>query len=131
VRSLGAGRVIDYARDDFTQTGETYDVIFDAVGNCTFSRCERALSRGGRLLLVVASLGQMVGSKLRPSRAGRKVLAGVNTTRAEDLSFLAGLAASGSFTPVIDRFYPLAHIVDAHRHVDSGRKRGNVVITLS
>jgi len=51
VRSLGAGRVIDYARDDFTQTGETYDIIFDAVGNCTFSRCERALSPGGRLLL--------------------------------------------------------------------------------
>jgi NADPH:quinone reductase-like Zn-dependent oxidoreductase len=130
VRSLGAGRVIDYARDDFTQTGETYDVIFDAVGNCTFSRCERALSPGGRLLLVVASLSQMVGTKLRPSRAGRKVLAGVNTTRAEDLVFLAGLAESGSFRPVIDRTYSLAQIVEAHRHVDTGRKRGNVVITL-
>jgi NADPH:quinone reductase-like Zn-dependent oxidoreductase len=129
VRSLGAGRVIDYTRQDFTQTGETYDVILDAIGNCSFARCERALSPGGRLLLVVAGLGQLIGTKLRPARAGRKVLAGVNTTRAEDLSFLAALAESGSFTPVIDRTYALAEIVDAHRHVDTGRKRGNVVIT--
>ena len=131
VRSLGASRVIDYTREDFTQTGETYDVILDAVGNCTFSRCERALSPGGRLLLVVASLGQLFGTMLRPSRAGRKVLAGVNTTRADDLSFLAGLAESGSFKPVIDRTYPFALIVDAHRQVDTGHKKGNVVITSS
>jgi len=131
VRSLGAGRVIDYTRQDFTQTGETYDVILDAIGNCSFVRCQRALAPGGRLLLVVAGLGQMIGAMLRPSRGGRKVLTGVSVTRTEDLSFLAALAESGSFKPVIDRTYPLAHIVDAHRHVDTGRKRGNVVITFS
>jgi NADPH:quinone reductase-like Zn-dependent oxidoreductase len=130
VRSLGADRVIDYARTDFTQTGETYDVILDAVGNCSFARCERALSPAGRLLLVVASLGQILGATLRPTRAGRRVLTGVSATRAEDLRFLATLAESGEFRPVIDRTYPLAQIADAHARVDSGRKRGNVVIAL-
>ena len=69
MRSLGAARVIDYAKQDFTQSGEIYDIILDAVGNCTFARCERALSSGGRLLLVVSSLGQTFGAMLHPSRA--------------------------------------------------------------
>ena len=130
VRSLGAARVIDYAQQDFTQSGEIYDIIVDAVGNCTFARCERALSPGGRLLLVVSSLGQTLGAMLRPSRAGRKVLAGVGATRAEDLRLLGSLAESGAFKPVVDRSYPFARIADAHAHVDTGHKRGNVVIAL-
>jgi len=130
VRSLGAARVIDYTKDDFSQLGDTYDIILDAVGNCPFSRCERALSPGGRLLLVVASLGQMVGGMLRPSRAGRTVLTGVGSPRGEDLTFLGELAASGAFKPVIDRTYTLARIADAHAYVDTGRKKGSVVITL-
>jgi NADPH:quinone reductase-like Zn-dependent oxidoreductase len=72
----------------------------------------------------------MLGAMLRPSRAGRQVLAGVGATRAEDLLFLGTLAESGALKPVIDRTYPLARIVDAHAYVDTGRKRGNVVITL-
>ena len=131
VRSLGAARVIDYAKENFTQAGDTYDIILDAVGNCTFSRCERALAPGGRLLLVVGSLSQMLGAMLRPSRAGRKVLTGVGTARREDLVFLGDLADSGAFKPVIDRSYPLARIADAHAYVDTGRKKGSVVITLS
>jgi NADPH:quinone reductase-like Zn-dependent oxidoreductase len=130
VRSLGAERVIDYAREDFTQTGETYDVILDAVGNCPFGRCKHVLAPGGRLLLVVASLGQMLGGLLRPSREGRHVLTGVGATRAEDLRFLGTLAESGALKAVIDRTYPLARIVDAHAYVDTGRKRGSVVVTL-
>jgi NADPH:quinone reductase-like Zn-dependent oxidoreductase len=130
VRSLGAERVVDYAREDFTQTGQTYDVILDAVGTCTFDRCKHALAPGGRLLLVVASLGQMLGAMLRPSRAGRQVLTGVGATRAEDLLLLGTLAESGALKPVIDRTYPLARIVDAHSYVDTGRKRGSVVVTL-
>lgn len=130
VRSLGAERVIDYTKEDFTRTGETYDIILDAVGNGTFERCQHVLAPGGRLLLVVASLGQMLGGMLKPSRAGRQVLTGVGATRAEDLLFLATLAESGALRPVIDRTYPLALIVDAHSYVDTGRKRGNVVVTL-
>jgi NADPH:quinone reductase-like Zn-dependent oxidoreductase len=131
VRSLGAARVIDYAKENFSQASDTYDVILDAVGNCTFSRCERALAPGGRLLLVVGSLSQMLGAMLRPSRAGRKVLTGVGTARREDLVFLGDLADSGAFKPAIDRTYPLARIADAHAYVDTGRKKGSVVITLS
>jgi len=131
VRSLGAERTIDYAKEDFTQTGEPYDIILDAVGNCTFARCKRALSSGGRLLLVVASLGQIFGAMLRPSRDGRRVLAGVGSPRVEDLRFLGALAESGALKPVIDRTYPLSRIRDAHAYVDTGRKKGSVVITLS
>jgi len=131
VRSLGATRVVDYASQDFTQSGETYDVILDAVGNCTFARCEGVLSPGGRLLLVVASLGQMLNAMMRPSRGGRRVLAGVGATRADDLRYLGTLAESGQFKPVIDRTYPFARIADAHAHVDTGRKKGNVIVTFS
>jgi NADPH:quinone reductase-like Zn-dependent oxidoreductase len=131
VRSLGAARVVDYTREDFTAIGDTYDIILDAVGNCPFSRCERALAPEGRLLLVVSSLGQMVRGIVRPSRAGRKVLTGVGTPRSDDLMLLAELAASGALKPVIDRTYPLTRIADAHAYVDTGRKRGSVVITPS
>jgi len=129
VRSLGAVRTIDYVKEDFTHTGDTYDVILDAVGNCTFNSCERALAPGGRLLMVVATLGQIIRATLRPSRGGRQVLTGVNATRTEDLVFLGALAESGAFRPVIDRTYPLERIADAHAHVDTGHKKGSVVIT--
>jgi NADPH:quinone reductase-like Zn-dependent oxidoreductase len=130
VRSLGADRVIDYSREDFTHSRGTYDIILDAVGNCSFARCKPVLAPGGRMLLVVASLGQLVGAMLWPSRAGRKVLGGVGPVRLADLLFLRELAESGAFKPVIDRTYEFARIVDAHAHVDTRRKKGNVVITL-
>jgi NADPH:quinone reductase-like Zn-dependent oxidoreductase len=130
VRSLGADRVIDYATEDFTRSGERYDIIFDAVGNCPFDRCKPALAPGGRLLLVVGTLGQMIGATVWSSRAGRKVFTGVASVRTADLLFLRTLAESGAFKPVIDRTYPFARIADAHAYVDTGRKRGNVVLDL-
>ena len=130
VRSLGAERSIDYRTEDFTAAHETYDVILDAVGNCPFERCERVLAPGGRLLLVVGTLGQMLGAMVWPARAGRKVLGGVASVHPADLLFLRELAESGAFKPVIDRTYPFARLVEAHAYVDTGRKRGNVVITL-
>lgn len=130
VRSLGADRAIDYATEDFTRSRERYDIIFDAVGNCSFDRCKPVLAPSARLLLVVASLGQMVGAMVWSSRAGRKVLSGVASVRAGDLLFLRTLAESGAYRPVIDRTYPFARIADAHAYVDTGRKQGNVVIAL-
>jgi NADPH:quinone reductase-like Zn-dependent oxidoreductase len=130
VRSLGANRVVDYSKEDFAQTGETYDIILDAVGNCSFDRCKPVLAPGGRLLLVVASLRQTVGALVWSSRAGRKVLCGVGSVRAADLLLLRTLAESGAFKPVIDRTYPFARIADAYAYVDTGRKKGNVVIAL-
>lgn len=129
-KSLGADRVIDYAAEDFTAGGERYDIIVDAVGNCSFDRCKPALAPGGRLLLVVGTLGEMIGAMVWPSRAGRKVLSGVASVRTADLLLLRTLAESGAFKTVIDRTYPLARIADAHAYVDTGRKRGNVVITV-
>lgn len=130
VRSLGAERVVDYGTEDFTQAKETYDVILDAVGNCPFDRCKAVLAPGGRLLLVVAGMDQLIGALVRPSRAGRKVLAGVASSGAADLLLLRDLAESGACRPVIDRTYPFARIAEAHAYVDTGRKRGNVVITM-
>jgi NADPH:quinone reductase-like Zn-dependent oxidoreductase len=88
------------------------------------------LEPGGRLLLVVTSLAQMVGAHLWSSRAGRKVLSGINSVRSADLLSLRALAESGAFKPVIDRTYEFARIVDAYGYVDTGRKKGNVVIIL-
>lgn len=130
VRSLGADRVVDYATEDFVRGGERYDIIFDAVGNCSFERCRPALAAGGRLLLVVPTLGQQVGALVWSSRAGRKVLGGIASGRAADLLYLRSVAESGGFKPVIDRTYPFARIAEAYAYVDTGRKKGNVVITF-
>jgi NADPH:quinone reductase-like Zn-dependent oxidoreductase len=130
VRSIGADKVIDYTRDDFTRSGETWDIIFDATGTAPLSRSEQALKEGGRLLVVLGSFAQVLGLE-RPSKAsGKKVIAGVAATRAEDLRYLAQLAEAGAFKPVIDRSYPLESAAEAHAYVDTGRKRGNVVLTV-
>jgi NADPH:quinone reductase-like Zn-dependent oxidoreductase len=108
VRSLGASRVIDYTREDFSETGERYDVIFDAVRKTSEAHSRRALKENGRFLTVKS------GTKSDP----------------ENLILLKELIEAGEVKPVIDRHYPLEQIVEAHRYVDQGHKKGNVVITL-
>jgi NADPH:quinone reductase-like Zn-dependent oxidoreductase len=130
VRSLGADHVVDYTREDFLRGDATYDVILDAIGNAPFERCKSVLAPGGRLLLVVGTLGQMLTSMVRPSRAGRRMLAGVAPTRREDLEFLCSLVESGALKPVIDATFPLERIAEAHARVDSKHKKGNVVVTI-
>ncbi len=130
VRSLGATHVIDYTKEDFTKNGETYDVIVDTVGTAPFSRSKDSLKDGGRLLLVLGGLPDMLQIPWVSMTSSRKVIAGPAAERAEDLRFLAGLAEAGEFKPVIDRRYPLEQIAEAHRYVDTGRKKGNVIITL-
>jgi NADPH:quinone reductase-like Zn-dependent oxidoreductase len=128
VRSIGAADVLDYRTNDFASSGATWDLILDTTGTVPFARAERSLAPGGRLLVVLASLAQ---SMAKPTlAAGKRVSAGIVTTRVEDLEFLARLAASGEFRPVIDRLYPLANAVEAHAYVDTGRKRGNVVLSV-
>ncbi|MCP9838092.1 NAD(P)-dependent alcohol dehydrogenase [Cyanobium sp. N.Huapi 1H5] len=129
-RSLGAARVIDYTREDFSRNGETYDVIVDTVGTAPFSRCRRSLKTGGRLLLVLAGLPDMLKGLWVSLTSGRRVIAGPATVRHDDLNTLAALAEAGAFQPVIDRIYPLEQIVEAHRYVDTGRKKGNVIISV-
>jgi len=130
VRSLGATHVIDYTKDDFTQNGETYDVIVDTVGTASFSRSKDSLKEGGRLLMILGGLPDMLGIPWVSMTSNKKVIAGPAAERGEDLRFLAKLAEAGEFKPVIDRRYPFEQIAEAHSYVDTGRKKGNVVITL-
>ncbi len=130
VKSLGADNVIDYTKDDFTQNGKTYDMIVDTVGTAPFSRCKGSLTEQGRLLLVLAGLSEMLAIPWISLTSRRKVIAGMAPERAEDLLYLAKLAAAGEFKPFIDRSYPFEQIAEAHRYIDTGRKRGNVIVTL-
>lgn len=130
VRAIGADRVIDYTKEDFATTGDTYDIIVDTTGTAPFARCEQALKPGGRLLVVLGTFAQVLGME-RPSKAsGKKVIASVAAERADDLRYLAKLAEAGEFRPVIDRSYPLESAAEAHAYVDTGRKRGSVVLTV-
>lgn len=130
VRSLGASHVIDYTKEDFTQNGETYDVIVDTAGTAPFSRSKASLKGRGRLLMVLGGLLDMLRIPWVSMTSSKKIIAGPAAGRAEDLRFLAGLAEAGEFKPVIDRCYPFEQIAEAHSYVDTGRKKGNVIITL-
>ncbi|MCZ6691474.1 MAG: NAD(P)-dependent alcohol dehydrogenase [Planctomycetota bacterium] len=130
VRSLGANHIIDYTKEDFTENGESYDVIIDTAGTAPFSRSKDSLKERGRLLLVLGGLLDMLQIPWVSMTSSKKVIAGPAPGRAEDLRFLAELAQAGEFKPVIDRRYPFEQIAEAHSYVDTGRKKGNVIITL-
>jgi NADPH:quinone reductase-like Zn-dependent oxidoreductase len=131
VKSLGADRVIDYTQEDFAERGETYDVILDTVvGKTSFSRCKDSLKVNGRYLAVAGGLRELLQMAWTSVVGGRKVLFGSPRECKEDLEFLRGLVESGKLTVVIDRRYSLEQIADAHRYVDQGHKKGNVVIIV-
>ncbi len=134
VRSLGAEEVIDYTKQDFTRTGQTYDVIFDAVGTSSFSRCRDALNRGGVYLTAASSLRilvQMAWTKAFANRKAMVAFTGLRPTREKlnDLRHITELVTAAKMVPVVDTTYPLRQIADAHRYVDTGHKRGNVLVT--
>jgi len=130
VKSLGAERVIDYTKEDFSKTGETYDIIFDTVGKISFSQCKSSLKPKGRFLLGVAGVPQFLQMLWTSIRGGKKVVAGLANFTKEDLVFVKGLLEAGTIRPVIDRRYPLERIAEAHGYVDQGHKKGSVVITV-
>jgi NADPH:quinone reductase-like Zn-dependent oxidoreductase len=130
VRSLGALHVIDYTKEDFTGNGQKYDVIVDTVGTAPYTRCKDSLMENGRLLLVITGLPGMLQIPWIQMTTRKKIIAGPAPEKPEDLRFLAELAKSGSFKPVIDRIYPFEEAVEAHRCVDTDRKRGNVVLRM-
>ncbi|MEM9669726.1 MAG: NAD(P)-dependent alcohol dehydrogenase [Pseudomonadota bacterium] len=128
VTRLGADRVIDYEKEDFTTHGETYDVVMDNVGNALWGQSKRVLTDTGRHLGVVSTLPGMIGAALFSKRGNRRVFAGIAGASARSLERLSDMVASGDLVPVIDRTYAFEEIVEAHRYVDTSRKRGSVVI---
>jgi NADPH:quinone reductase-like Zn-dependent oxidoreductase len=130
VRSLGADRVIDYTREDFTENGQTYDVILDAVGKLSFRRCRASLEPGG-IFLPTDGLANLIWAlKTRRSR-GKKVLFQIPPRQTkEDVLFLKELVETGKYRPVIDRRYRLEDVIEATRYVETEQKVGNVVLTV-
>ena len=126
LRSIGAMHVIDYTREDFTRNGQTYDVIFDAPGRSSFAHSERSLKPNGQYLSANPGSSGRVRS-VRGSKAGG---ARYSSPTQQDLAYLCDLIEAGKIVPVIDRRYPLEQAAEAHRYVDSGRKKGNVVLTV-
>ena len=130
VKSLGAEKVIDYTKEDFTRSGETYDLIFDTVGKTSFSRCKSSLKQKGIFLTALMDLPEIVQIIWTSMPGGKKVKGGVAPERVEDLNFLKELMEAGKIKPVIDRCYPLEQTAEAFRYVEKGHKKGNVVITM-
>jgi NADPH:quinone reductase-like Zn-dependent oxidoreductase len=130
LRSLGADYVIDYTKEDFTQNGETYDVIFDVIGESPFSRSVKSLKENGRYLLGNPRLFQRVRGRWISRRGRKKVIVGGAIQKREDLIFLKGLIEARKIKAVIDRRFPLADTAAAHSYVETGNKKGNVVIEI-
>jgi NADPH:quinone reductase-like Zn-dependent oxidoreductase len=133
VRSLGADKVIDYTKEDFTQSGETYDIILDmVVGKTSFSGCRDSLKQNGRYLAVAGGLKELIQMLWTSVIGSKKVVfgGGLESERKEYLIFLKELIETGEIRAVIDRRYPLEQMAEAHRYVERGHKKGNVVITV-
>jgi NADPH:quinone reductase-like Zn-dependent oxidoreductase len=130
VESLGAGDVLDYTREDYAQTGRTWDIIFDTVTKSSFGHARRALTDGGRYLPTVGGLGSFLRSAWSRRFGRKKFVFGMSVSKHAELEQLKQLVAEGAVRPVIDRRYPLEELALAHEYVDTGRKRGNVVILV-
>jgi len=131
VKSLGADKVIDYTKEDFTQNGETYDLIFDILGRSSFSKLKRSLKPNGIYLLAsfkTKALLQMLWTSLTGSK--QKVICAFADETVESLVFVKGLVEEGKIKAIVDKSFPMEQAVEAHRYVEQGHKQGNVVITI-
>jgi NADPH:quinone reductase-like Zn-dependent oxidoreductase len=132
VKSLGADKVIDYTKEDFTKSGQTYDIVFDTIGKSPFSGCLRSLKEKGVYLKAVhMGLSPILRGLWTSMTSTKKVIGAIAIPCKEDLIFLKDLIEAGKMKSVIDRTYPLAQIVEAHRYVEQGHKKGNVIITVT
>jgi NADPH:quinone reductase-like Zn-dependent oxidoreductase len=130
VKSLGADKVIDYTQEDFTKSGETYDIIFDTVGKSPFSGSTRSLKNEGIYLFTTYGLVRLFRIMWLNLTSSKKAISGLLKERSEDLIFLRELIEAGRLKVVIDRCYPLEQATEAHKYVETGHKKGHVVITL-
>jgi len=130
VKALGADKVVDYTKEDFTKSGETYEIIFDILGKSSFSRCKRSLKKNGLYLLAnfkMRQLFQALGTKIKGNKKVKCVISG---EKIEDLIFIKELIEAGKIKSIIDRCCPLEQIAEAHSYVEKGLKKGHVIITL-
>ena len=130
VSSLGADKVIDYTKDDFTRMSETYDIIADTVAATSFARCKHVLKHNGRFLALAGGVADLFAALWAPM-TGKRVVAGPAAERPEYVRQLAELARTGVIRPVIDRRYEFAQMAEAHAYVETGRKRGSVVVRVT
>ena len=135
VKSLGAQKVIDYTKEDFTKRDETYDIIFDSVGKLIFSKCKNVLRTGGIFLeagITLTVFPNVIWTSMFGSKKAMIMATGLRTPkeRTKDLNFLRELIEAGKIKPVIDKKYPFEQMAEAHRYVDQGHKKGNVIITV-
>lgn len=136
VKSIGAVKIIDYTKDDFTKNGESYDIIFDLVGKTSFSQCKNSLKQNGKFLLAAVTLKvfpSVLWTSIFSSKKSLIMATGLRPPkeRTKDLNFISELVESGKIKPIIDKIIPMEEIAEAHRYVDTGRKKGNVVIKVS
>jgi len=129
--SIGADHVVDYKQEDFTKSGETYDLILDLVGKSSFSGSIRSLKQNGSYLIASPGPSQLVRGRWTSMINSKKVIIGAAYPKTEDLIFLRELVEEGKIEAVIDRRYPLEQTAEAHRYVEKGHKKGNVVITVA
>ena len=130
VKRLGADKVLDYTREDFTKNGETYDLIFDILGKSSFSSCKNSLKQNG-IYLLASFKGKQLYQMLRTSiSSGKKVICALSSENPKDLIFIKELVEAGKIKSIIDRCYPLEQTAEAHHYVEKGCKTGSVIITL-
>ena len=135
VKSLGASEVIDYTKDDFTKNGKTYDIIFDAAANSSFSQCKGSLTKNGKYLTTVPwpkTILQMIWTSVASRKKAIFAPMGLRPKqkKIQDLVYLNKLFEAGEIKPFIDKTFPMEQMVEAHKYVDTGSKKGNVVITV-
>ena len=130
VKSLGADEVIDYTKEDFTQNGETYDLIFDILGKSSFSRCKGSLNKNGRYLLVSFKMRDLFDMLWTSMFGSKRVICAIAPGSTEDLVSVKELIEAGKIRAAIDKSFPLEQTAEAHRYVEAGHKKGHIAVTV-
>lgn len=131
VKSLGADKVVDYTKEDFTRTGDTYDIIFDTVGKSSFEHCKKVLKTKGKYIATVMTFKLILQSFLTKHGNNKKVIFAMSLNKTEALNFIRPLIEDGKLRTIIDKKYQLEELREAHAYVEEGHKKGNVVITVT
>lgn len=131
VKSLGADKVIDYTKEDFTKNAGYYDVVFDTLGKSPLRKTLRSLKKGGKVLLANAGMGTMISGAFRSTFSIKRIISGVIKETSEDMNFFRQQIESGKLKAVIDRIYTLKQVIEAHTYVDKGHKKGNVILAIN